>query len=58
MGPNKPKLTFQKGGLHRSLGVPEGEKIPPAKMEAASHSPSPKIRKQVALAHALRKMRG
>ena len=28
-------VTFQKGGLHRSLGVPQGEKIPASKMAAA-----------------------
>lgn len=31
----KDPVTFQKGGLHKSLGVPAGEKIPPAKMKAA-----------------------
>lgn len=29
---------LRKGGLHRALGVPEGEKIPEAKIEAAKHS--------------------
>jgi hypothetical protein len=33
-GGQKP-VTFQKGGLHRSLGVPQGEKIPASKMAAA-----------------------
>ena len=28
-------VTFAKGGLHRSLGVPEGQTIPAAKMAAA-----------------------
>ena len=28
-------VTFQKGGLHRSLGVPQGQKIPASKMAAA-----------------------
>lgn len=28
-------ISFQKGGLHRSLGVPQGEKIPAGKMRAA-----------------------
>jgi hypothetical protein len=29
---------MRKGGLHRALGVPEGENIPASKVEAASHS--------------------
>jgi hypothetical protein len=29
---------LNKGGLHRALGVPEGEKIPEAKLESAKHS--------------------
>lgn len=29
------KITFTKGGLHKSLGVPQGQKIPPAKFQAA-----------------------
>lgn len=33
--PGKKPVTFQEGGLHKSLGVPAGEKIPPAKMAAA-----------------------
>jgi hypothetical protein len=28
-------VTFEKGGLHKSLGVPEGQTIPAAKMAAA-----------------------
>lgn len=38
IGPKKKgqkKVTFSKGGLHRSTDTPEGEKIPPAKMAAA-----------------------
>ena len=29
---------LNKGGLHRALGVPEGETIPKEKVEAATHS--------------------
>ena len=29
------KITFRKGGLHRSLGVPQGKKIPASKRRAA-----------------------
>jgi len=31
----KPEITFQKGGLHKSLHVPLGEKIPSHLREAA-----------------------
>jgi hypothetical protein len=31
----KKPLTFKKGGLHKSLGVPEGKPIPPGKKKAA-----------------------
>lgn len=31
----KRPLKFRKGALHRALGVPEGEKIPRAKIDAA-----------------------
>lgn len=33
-GKGKP-VTFVRGGLHRSVGVPQGERIPAAKMAAA-----------------------
>lgn len=35
-----------KGDLHRKLGVPEGQKIPDAKLQAAKNSPNPATRKQ------------
>lgn len=38
------------GGLHRSLGIPEGEKIGAARIEAATHSSNPKVRRQANLA--------
>jgi hypothetical protein len=44
------------GALHRALGVKPGDKISEKKMMAASHSKSPKIRKEVALARTLEKM--
>jgi hypothetical protein len=34
-GKGQKPVTFAKGGLHRSLGVPQGQKIPPSKMAAA-----------------------
>lgn len=33
--PGKKTITFNKGGLHRSLNVPKGVPIPPAKRQAA-----------------------
>lgn len=33
--PGQKKISFTKGGLHKSLGVPQGQKIPAAKMTAA-----------------------
>ena len=49
--------TKNKGGLHRSLGVPEGKKIPAKKVEEATHSENPKIRKEAILAQTLGKLR-
>jgi hypothetical protein len=40
-------VTFKKGGLHSSLGVPQGQKIPASKMAAAkSGAYGPKAQKQ------------
>lgn len=35
----------QKGKLHRELGVPVGQKIPPAKLAAAQNSRNPEIKR-------------
>lgn len=43
-----------KGGLHRSLGIPQGQKIPAARLEAATHSSDPKTRKQAQMAKNMR----
>jgi hypothetical protein len=43
-----------KGALHRSLGVPEGKKIPEKKLEKAEHSKNPTLKKQAVLAETLR----
>jgi hypothetical protein len=45
-----------KGGLHRSLGVPEGEKIPPGKIAEAAKRGG-RVGKQARLAKTLGKMR-
>jgi hypothetical protein len=50
------KATANKGGLHRSLGVPEGQKIPAGKLAKAANSSNPRVRKQAALAKTLGKM--
>lgn len=52
--PGKKPVAFEKGGLHKSLGVPEGQKIPPAKLAAASKGEyGPKAAKQANLAKGL-----
>ena len=35
---------LHKGGLHRALGVPEGSKIPEAKLSAAKNSSNEHVR--------------
>jgi hypothetical protein len=42
------------GALHRKLGVPEGEKIPADKLEAATHSKNPTTRRQANLAETMK----
>lgn len=44
------------GALHRALHVPEGQKIPAAKMAQAARSSNPRMKKMVALAHTLRSL--
>jgi hypothetical protein len=43
-----------KGALHKTLGVPKGEKIPEKKLEKAEHSRNPLTRKRAALAETLK----
>lgn len=47
--------TRNKGGLHRSLGVPEGQKIPKSKIAKAAGRGG-KVGKQARLAQTLSKM--
>ena len=50
-GIGKSPVSFQKGGLHRSLGVPMGQKIPAKKMaSAAAGNYGPKAKKQAIMA--------
>lgn len=44
---------LNKGGLHRALHVPEGEKIPAEKLEAARNSSNEHIRHMANFAHVL-----
>ncbi len=48
--------TKNKGALHRALGVPQGEKIPAAKLDKAAHSDNPTMRKRASLAKTLKKL--
>ena len=47
----------EKGGLHESLGIPQGQKIGAARIESATHSSNPKTRKQANLAQTYNKYR-
>lgn len=51
------KAIKRPGALHKALGVPEGEKIPTAKIKKAEHSKNPTLRKQATLADTLSKLR-
>lgn len=52
----KQPVTFRKGGLHRSLNVPEGEKIPATKMRAAlAGKHGPLAKKQAVMAEGMLK---
>ncbi len=46
-----------KGALHRSLHVPQGEKIPARKLTKALHSQNPKLRRRAQLAKTLGRLR-
>lgn len=49
-------MHMKKGALHKSLGVPEGQKIPASKLSKAAHSSNPTTRKRANLAKTLKKM--
>jgi hypothetical protein len=48
------KAIRHPGALHRTLGVPQGEKIPAAKLTAAEHSNNPTTRKRAVFARFLK----
>ena len=50
------KAIKRPGALHRALGVPEGQKIPAKKIEAATHKGG-RLARQANLAQTLSKMR-
>lgn len=45
--------TKNKGGLHRSLHIPEGKTIPQGRIHKAEHASNPKVAKQARLAETL-----
>jgi hypothetical protein len=44
----------QKGKLHRELGIPVGQKIPAARLRAATHSKNPEIRRDAIRAETMK----
>lgn len=45
------KITFNKGGLHKTLGIPQGQKIPATKMAGAlAGNFGPKAKKEAQFA--------
>jgi hypothetical protein len=49
------KLKLKKGALHKQLGVPQGNTIPLAMIQSASHSKNPLTRKRANFAINARK---
>ena len=48
------KAIKHPGALHRTLGVPEGQTIPAAKLTAAAHSSNPTTKKRAVFARFLK----
>lgn len=46
-----------KGSLHKSLDIPQDEKIPEAKLKQAERSKNPKLAKKARLAETLKGLR-
>ena len=51
-------MHMDRGGLHKSLGVPAGKRIPAKMLDAAKNSKNPKTRRQANLAATLGRLRG
>lgn len=48
----KKPITFERGALHRALGVPQGQPIPASKRQAALRGAfGPKVKKQAVFAY-------
>jgi hypothetical protein len=45
---------LRKGGLHKALGVPAGEKIPDDKLESARNSSNEHVKKMAEFAHTMK----
>lgn len=45
----------EKGKLHREMGIPEGQKIPAAKLKSAAHSSDPEKRRDAIRAETMKK---
>jgi hypothetical protein len=46
-------MHLNKGGLHRALGIPEGQTIPQDRLEEAKNSKNPHVREMANLAHTM-----
>lgn len=46
-------MHLHKGGLHRALGIPEGETIPKERIEEATHSKNEHVAKMAHLAQTM-----
>ena len=53
----KTGVQKNKGGLHRALGVPQGQTIPASKLMEALHSRSPHLRRMASFAKAMKSIR-
>lgn len=51
------KAVEHPGALRKSLNVKNGEKIPEAKLEKATHSKNPILKKRAVLAETLKKIK-
>lgn len=51
---DKFKPGGQKGKLHRELGIPEGEKIPAARLASAVRSSNPEVKRDAVRAQTMK----
>jgi hypothetical protein len=50
MNPHGKSIVKHPGKLHRALHIPEGQRIPAARLNAAKHSRNPDVRRMASLA--------